>query len=140
MEYLGIPIAALFGWMFGAFWYTGFSKPWLAAIDMSKEEIGAKKRPLNPMIASVLAELVLAAVLFYVLKRMSVVGWHWGAMAGFIIGAGIVVPTVFVNNIFPGRKTALTVIDGGHWIGVTTIMGTIMGIVAGLDLDAIVRN
>ena len=57
-----------------------------------------------------------------------------------IIGAGIVVPTAFVNNIFPGRKTALTVIDGGHWIGVTTIMGTIMGIVAGLDLDAIVRN
>jgi hypothetical protein len=138
MEYLGVPFAALAGWMFGAFWYTAFSKPWLAAIEMSKEEIGAKKRPLNPMIASVLAEFVLALVLFYVLERMSVVGFHWGAMVGFIIGAGIVVPTVFVNNVFPGRKTMLTVIDGGHWIGVTTIMGTVMGFVAGLDLAAMV--
>jgi hypothetical protein len=139
MEYLGIPFAALAGWMFGAFWYTSFSRPWLAAIEMSKEEIGAKKRPLNPMIASVLAELVLASVLFYVLRRMSVVGWHWGAMAGFILGAGIVLPTVFVNNIFPGRKLMLTAIDGAHWIGVTTIMGIIMGFIAGLDLASMVR-
>ena len=80
MEYLGIPAATLAGWMFGAFWYTSFSKPWLAAIEMGKEEIGRRQRVLNPMLASVLAELVLAAVLFYVLKRMSVVGWNWGAM------------------------------------------------------------
>jgi hypothetical protein len=92
------------------------------------------------MIASVLAEFVLAMVLFYVLKRMSVVGFHWGAMVGFIIGAGLILPTIFVNNIFPGRKTMLTVIDGGHWIGVTTIMGTVMGFVAGLDLTAMMQN
>ena len=134
MEYLGIPAATLAGWMFGAFWYTSFSKPWLAAIEMGKEEIGRRQRVLNPMLASVLAELVLAAVLFYVLKRMSVVGWNWGAMAGFIIGAGIVLPTVFVNYIFPGRKLMLTVIDGGHWVCVVTIMGTILGFVAQLGL------
>jgi hypothetical protein len=133
MEYLGIPAATLAGWMFGAFWYTGFSKPWLAAVEMGKDELGAKRRPLNPMLASVLAELVLAAALFYVLNRMSVVGWHWGAMVGLIIGAGIVLPTIFVNYIFPGRKLMLTVIDGGHWIGVVTLMGMILGFVAGLD-------
>jgi hypothetical protein len=60
-------------------------------------------------------------------------------MAGFIIGAGIVLPTVFVNYIFPGRKLMLTAIDGGHWIGVTTIMGIVMGFTAGLDLAAMVR-
>jgi hypothetical protein len=32
----------------------------------------------------------------------------------------------------------LTLIDGGHWIGVTTIMGMVMGFVAGLDLASMV--
>ena len=134
MEYLGIPAATLAGWMFGAVWYTSLMKPWMAAVEMGKDEIGARQRLVNPMLASVLAELVLAAVLFYVLNRMSVVGWHWGAMAGFIIVAGIVLPTIFVNYIFPGRKLMLTVVDGAHWIGVVTIMGAILGFVAGLGL------
>jgi hypothetical protein len=134
MEYLGIPVATLAGWMFGAFWYTSFSRPWLEAIEMTRDEIGKRPRPVNPMLASVLAELVLAAVLFWVLNRMSVVGWNWGAMCGLIIGVGIVMPTVFVNYVFPARKPMLALIDGGHWICVLTIMGGILGFVSGLGL------
>jgi hypothetical protein len=134
MTYLGIPAAALAGWMFGAFWYTAFSRQWLAAVEMGKDEIGKWQRFLNPMIGSVLAELVLAAGLSYVLDRMSVVGWHWGAMCGLIIGLFVVGPTVVVNYIFPGRKPMLMLLDAGHWICVLTIMGAILGFVSGLGL------
>jgi hypothetical protein len=134
MEYLGIPAAALAAWMFGAFWYTSFSKPWLAAIEMSKAEVEKRPRFYNPMIVSVLAELVLAAGLSYVLDRMSVVGWHWGAMCGLIIGLVVVGPTVVVNYIFPGRKPMLMLLDSGHWVCVLTIMGAILGFVSGLGL------
>ena len=134
MEYLGIPVAALAGWMFGAFWYTSFSRPCLNAIEMTKGEVQKRPRFANPMIVSVLAELVLAAGLSYVLDRMSVVGWHWGAMCGLIIGLFVVGPTVVVNYIFPGRKPMLTLLDAGHWVCVFTIIGAILGFVSGLDL------
>ena len=42
--------------------------------------------------------------------------------AGIISGAfcwfGFVLTTMAVNNAFCGRKPMLTVIDGGHWLGV----------------------
>jgi hypothetical protein len=32
-----------------------------------------------------------------------------------------------VNNAFTGRKTMLTVIDAGHWLGVMIILGAVLG-------------
>lgn len=137
MEYLGIPAASLAAWIFGAIWYTGFSRQWLAAIESDKDSLGKRPRPISPMIGSVLAELVLAAGLSYVLDRMSVVGWHWGGMCGLIIGLFVVTPTIFVNYLFPGRKIMLTLIDAGHWVCVFTIMGVILGFVSGIDFGAL---
>jgi len=133
MEYLGIPLASMAGFLFGAVWYTGFSKQWVAAIEMDRDEIGKRPRPFNPMVATALTQLFLAVVLSWVLDRMSVVGIHWGAMCGLIIGAGLIAPTVFVNYIFPGRKPMLMLLDSGHWICVFTIMGMILGFWSGLD-------
>lgn len=135
MEYLGIPAASLAAWLFGALWYTSFSRQWLAAVEADKDTIGKRPRLINPMIGSVLAELVLAAGLSYVLDRMSVVGWHWGGMCGLIIGLFVITPTIFVNYLFPGRKPMLTLIDAGHWVCVFTIMGVILGFAAGFDFS-----
>ena len=54
---------------------------------------------------------------------MSVVGWQWGALSGLEIGIGLMATTTVVNNLFPGRKPMLSVIDGAHWIGVAVIQG-----------------
>jgi len=136
MEYLGIPAASLAGWLFGAFWYTGFSRQWLAAVESDKNALMRRPRPINPMIGAALALVFLAAALSWVLDRMSVVGWHWGAMCGLIIGVGLILPTIFVNYIFPGRRPMLILLDAGHWICVFTIMGGILGFVSGLDFTA----
>ena len=40
---------------------------------------------------------------------------------------GFVLTTVATNNAYPGRKTMLTVIDAGHWLGVLVIIGAILG-------------
>lgn len=133
MAYIGIPAASLAAFLFGAFWYTGFSRPWLEAQEMDRETLGRRARPLNPMLVSALALLFLAAVLSWVLDRMSVVGWHWGAMCGLIIGAGLIAPVILVTYIFPGRKPMLMLLDAGHWVCVFTIMGGILGFVSGLD-------
>ena len=46
--------------------------------------------------------------------------------AGFL-WLGFVIPTMVVNYAFHGARQSLTVIDGGHWLGVLLIQGAIMG-------------
>ena len=41
---------------------------------------------------------------------------------------GFVITTLSVNNAFQGAKPALTVIDGGHWLGVLLLQGAIIGL------------
>ena len=50
-----------------------------------------------------------------------------GIISALFLWLGFVVTTVFVNNAYPGRKYALSVIDGIHWLGVLVIQGAIIG-------------
>ena len=40
---------------------------------------------------------------------------------------GFVIPTMVVNYAFHGARQTLTLIDGGHWLGVLLIQGAILG-------------
>jgi hypothetical protein len=127
MALLHVALAALAAFIFGAVWYTALGKQYQAALGLDPEACKGRKMPLTPMLICFLGELVMAYVLCLLLQTMSVVGWSWGAIQGAIIGAGIILPTVVINNAFPGRKPALTVIDGAHWIGVAVIEGAVLG-------------
>jgi hypothetical protein len=102
MNWLAILIATIAGFAFGAAYYMSLSKPWLAAIGKTKEQITAegKGSPL-PFIISIVA------------------------LAGMWVG--FVITTMAVNNAFGQRKASLTVIDGIHWLGVLVIQGAIVG-------------
>jgi hypothetical protein len=127
MEYIGLPAAALAAFIFGAVWYTALGRQWQLAQGLDPEACKGKKMPVTPLAVCFIGELVMAAALSWILARMSVVGWAWGAHMGLLFGAGIILPTVVVNNIFPGRKPALSVIDGAHWIIVAAIEGAVLG-------------
>ena len=43
------------------------------------------------------------------------------------IWLGFVITTMVVNYAFHGARHALTLIDGGHWLGVLLIQGAILG-------------
>ena len=50
----------------------------------------------------------------------------WGAIAGFGIGAFLIVPWMMMNNEFAGKPFQLTVIDGGYAVIGCTLMGTVL--------------
>lgn len=127
MEYLGVLAAAVAAWIFGAVWYMALGRQYQRALGKDPEQCKDQKMPVAPLAVCFLGELVMAAALSYVLARMSVVGWSWGAIAGAIIGVGVIAPTVIINHMFPGRGQALMAIDGLHWIGVAIIEGAILG-------------
>jgi hypothetical protein len=123
--YLAILLAALAAFIFGALWYGVMGRTWMAALGMSEAEIEARRQvrqmPLKPMAVSLVCELVMALLFSWLLAGLGVGDLSMGALTGLLIGAGLIVPTVVTNNIYPGRKPLLSVIDGAHWIAVAVI-------------------
>lgn len=133
IHFLGILIAAVAAWIFGAIFYTTLSKPWLAAQGKTIESCTAENAGMSkvafvlPFILSFVGALIMGVVLYGILTHSGL----WSLRAGMISGAfcwlGFVLPTVTINNAYTHRKAMLTVIDSAHWLGVLVIIGGIVG-------------
>jgi hypothetical protein len=125
---LAILIAAAAGFAFGAVYYIGLSKQWLAAVGMTKEGVAAKRSPA-PFIVSMMALLIMAWVLAGGIGHLGPgqVTLKNGVISALFMWLGFVITTLAVNYSFGQRKPMLTVIDGIHWLGVLVIQGAIIG-------------
>jgi hypothetical protein len=128
MNWLAILIATIAGFAFGATYYMSLSRPWLAAIGKTKEQIAAegKGSPL-PFIISIVALAVMAMVLAGTIGHLGPVMLKNGVVTALFMWVGFVITTMAVNNAFGQRKASLTIIDGIHWLGVLVIQGAIVG-------------
>jgi hypothetical protein len=128
MNYLAILLAAVAGFAWGAAYYMTLSKQWLAAVGMSKQQLGEKRSPV-PFIISFVALIVMGWVLAGTLGHLGPgqVTLKNGIISGLFLWLGFIVTTVFVNNAYPGRKYSLSAIDSIHWLGVVVIQGAIIG-------------
>jgi Protein of unknown function (DUF1761) len=122
---LAVLIAAVAGFAFGAAYYVGLSKQWLAAIGMTKEAVAAGRSPA-PFIVSIVALLIMAWVLAGGIGHLGPgqVTLKNGIISALLMWLGFVITTLAVNYSF-GQP--LTVIDGIHWLGVLVIQGAIIG-------------
>ena len=77
------------------------------------------------------AVLIMAWMLAGVLLHLSLGGMTLGIRSGIIsalfLWFGFVMTTMVVNYAFHGARQSLTLIDGGHWLGVLVIQGAILG-------------
>lgn len=133
IDWIAISVAAVASWIFGAGWYGVLGKQWMNAIGFTQADIngpdGKPKLPLVPMVVSFVAEfvmaLILAGVIAHTAKKGVTVGS--GALVGAICWLGFVITTLATNHAYGKAKPALTVIDGGHWLGVLLIQGMALG-------------
>ena len=130
INYLAILIAAVAGFAFGAVYYMTLSRPWLAAIGKTKEELAAagKGSPV-PFIVSIIALAIMAWTLAGIMGHLGAgqVTVKNGIISALFVWLGFVITTQSVNYAFGQRKPMLTVIDGIHWLGVLVIQGAIIG-------------
>lgn len=130
INYLAVLIAAVAGFAFGAAYYMTLSKPWLAAIGKTKEELAvAGKRSPAPFVISIVALAVMAWVLAGTIGHLGPgqVSLKNGVISALFLWLGFVITTLSVNYAFGQRKPMLTVIDGIHWLGVLVLQGAIIG-------------
>ena len=130
INYLAVLIAAVAGFAFGAAYYMSLSRPWLAAIGKTKEELAtAGRRSPAPFVISIIALAVMAWTLAGIMGHLGAgqVTVKNGVISALFVWLGFVITALAVNNAFGQRKPMLTVIDGIHWLGVLVIQGAIIG-------------
>jgi len=131
LNYLAVMLAAIASFMFGWLWYgVLFSKQWLDAVGKSADEV--KGQPPSPMpfaiafIAQFIMAWILASVIAYIAPGQ--VTLRTGVITAAFMWLGFVITSLSVNYAFQGAKPALTVSDGGHWLGVLLLQGAIIGL------------
>jgi hypothetical protein len=129
INYLAVLLAAVAAFAFGGAWYGVLGKAWIAAL--AKPEAAVRSGP------SMTFRLAIAAAALLVMAWMfaGIMG-HLGPgqvtltnglISGFFLWLGFVLTTLVVNYVFQNQRWVLTVIDGGHWLGVLLIEGAIIG-------------
>ena len=124
INYLAVVIAALAGFGFGAVYYMSLASPWMDAIGKTRADLDPSK---TPFLIAIAANLVMAWVLAGLIAHMGPVTIRSGIISAAFCWFGFVITTLAVNYAFGSRKPMLTVIDGGHWLGVLLIMGAVIG-------------
>ncbi|KAB2915276.1 MAG: DUF1761 domain-containing protein [Hyphomicrobiaceae bacterium] len=131
VNYWPVLIAAIASFIFGGIWYHVFSRQWMEAVGMSPEALQKDKGGLGLYLLAFGAQLIMAAMLGGVLVHLSLGGLpptiRNGMISAAFIWVGFVATSMIVNYSFHGAKRALTLIDGGHWLGVLLIQGAILG-------------
>lgn len=131
LNFLAIVLAAVAAFMFGWLWYgVLFSKAWLAAIGRSEEDAKREGTSPAPFAISFIALLIMAWVLAGIIGHLGPgqVTFKNGVISGAFMWLGFVITSLVVNNTFQGAKRPLTLIDGGHWLGVLVLQGAIIGL------------
>jgi Protein of unknown function (DUF1761) len=129
VNYLAVLLAAIGAFIFGGAWYGMLGKAWLAALGKPEAAIKSGPPIALRMAVAAAALLVMAYMLAGVLGHLGPgqVTLVNGVVAGFFIWLGFVLTTLVVNYVFQNQKWTLTLIDGGHWLGVLLIEGAVIG-------------
>lgn len=126
VNWLAVVLATVASFAFGAVWYMGLSRQWLAALGKSRDELNVGS---TPFIWSVVVELVMAYVLALLMHGL----WGQANIAGGIalavlVWVGFVLTTLIMNHRYENMKWSLTIIDGLHVLGVLVLQGVVIGL------------
>lgn len=122
---LGALAGAIAAFIFGALWYSVLGKAWKRAAGLTSDP----KPPPLVMILTFFCQFIMAFVFAGVIYHTGGTSIRSGLISAVLIWVGIVLTTQIVNHRFQGKPWSLTLIDGGHWLGVLIIQGLVIGAV-----------
>lgn len=130
---LTVAAAAIASWIFGAIYYGSMAKPWMAAAQITEEDVkGPNGTPSpRPYIISIICEFVMAYLLAVLLLHTSTDGFTLGSAlySAFLLWLGFIFTTQLVNHQYSLRPFALTAIDSAHWLGVLMIQALVISLI-----------
>ena len=124
INYIAVILAVIASMMTGAAWYGLFSKQWMSAAGLSEADI--QQKPSLYVIA-ILCQAVIAYLLAGLIGHLGTLTIGAGMITAFFCWLGFCLAPMIVNHRFQGNGWNLTIIDGGHWLGVLVIQGAVIG-------------
>lgn len=131
MNYLAVPAAGAASFLFGGVWYGVLSQQWMRALGKTEEEIKSSDRSMPLLFGiTIVAQLIMAWVLAGLVGHLSSgqVTIKSGLITAGLVWLGFVATALAVNHGYQGSRWSLTLIDGGHWLGVLLIQGLVIGL------------
>lgn len=126
VNWLAVVLATVASFAFGAVWYMGLSRQWLAALGKTKDQLGVG---YTPFVWSVVVELVMAYFLaLFTPLLMGGTSIAAAVQVAVLLWLGFVLTTLIMNHRYEGMKWSLTIIDGLHILGVLVIQGVVIGL------------
>jgi hypothetical protein len=132
MKLLPVLAAAIAAFVFGGIWYTLLSKRWLAAMGKAEIKTGNWGPEWAPYVINFVSQLIIAFVFARLLSHMggARISITTGLMAGALLWLGFIATTLVTNHSFQNARPRLSMIDGGHWLGVMLIQGAVLALLS----------
>ena len=126
MGFLSVLAAAAGAWIFGAIWYGVMGKAWMAAAELTPEQIAQNRKNYAAFAGSFLCAVLVAGMMRHVFVTSGVDTMGKGILTGLGLGLFVATPWVVTNYLFAQRQTALMVIDGIYASAGCTIIGAVL--------------
>lgn len=128
INWLAVVVCVVLNMVAGYIWYhpSVFYKAWWKGIGKSEDEQTDPSVML--WVWTILAALVEAVFVSFLLNTMGSTTIASGLMAGFMIWLGFVATTNLVNNLFAGRGFKVWAIEAGNHLVFLLICGAILSV------------
>ncbi len=128
INWLAVTVSVIAAMVIGYIWYNPavFYKTWLAGIGKSWENRATSPMPML-FVWTIIAALVEAVALAFMLRTMGANTAGAGAAAGFMLWLGFVAPTNLVNKLYAGHGWKVWLIEAGDHLAYLLVAGSILG-------------
>lgn len=124
LDWIAVFAAGAAGFAFGALYYTMLGKSWMSALGKTEDEV-KEHMGKSVFIRAIVGQIVIAVVLSILIAGDA--GLTGALGTALIVWVGVVMTTMGINHGFQGKPLSLTLIDGGHWLGVFAVQGILIG-------------
>ena len=128
INHVAVWIAGIAHFMLGAAWYTMLGKSWMTGIGKTEAQLMAEHgdSPL-PYIIAIVAALVVAYAIAWLLPKLGAQTAASGAKAGIVLALAFIGSTLAMNYGFEMRPVSLWLINAGYMTVGMAVMGGIIG-------------
>jgi hypothetical protein len=128
VNHLAVIGAAIAHFALGAGWYTLFAQAWMNAIGKTEAQLrGAGGESPLPYVISIVASLIVAYTIAWLLPRLNAQTVGGGVRVGVILGLTLVATTLALNYGFEQRPVSLWLINAGYMTVGMGLIGAIIG-------------
>ena len=129
LNYLAILVGIIFNQVLGAAWYSVWSKPWMAGVGLTMEDMEAMKgtpRQWYPYVVAIVGALVFTLGLAVLVQGMGADGVVDGLTLGLLAAVAFIVTSYATTYSFEGRGLRIFLINIGYPLISYSVIGILL--------------